>query len=334
MAVVPFALGAQRVANIGQLKWFKYSIQGLGYSFLVLLAMAVWDVVWPLDLQIPINQVPYDFESYLAQSELAAKPNYPEVAKHVLWANEKHEKSEIAFLYIHGFSATALEINPVMENLGKAFSANIYFTRLPGHGKDGLAMGMTTAEEWFTEAEESLEVAQRIGRKVIVVGTSTGSSLGIYLAAKHPDLVTGLVLLSPNFRPNPRVTPIFSRPFGSILAKIFIGRQHCFKPDNVLNEKYWTTCYDSVAVATMMDVVKYANEISLESISLPTLILFSPNDDVVSIPLTKEAFARLGAAKKELFPVNNTRHLVAGDIESPQTTAEVTAKIAEFLSAL
>ena len=58
----------------------------------------------------------------------------PWTKKRIIWNNPNlKSKSEIAFIYIHGFSASLGEIRPVPDILVENLNANL-FTRLSGHG--------------------------------------------------------------------------------------------------------------------------------------------------------------------------------------------------------
>ena len=64
----------------------------------------------------------------------------PDTEKKIIWANQNKVKTKISLIFIHGFSATRAELDPVIEMLGKELNANIFFTRLRGHGLDGEAL--------------------------------------------------------------------------------------------------------------------------------------------------------------------------------------------------
>ena len=85
----------------------------------------------------------------------------------------------------------------------------------------------------------------------------------------------------------------------------------------------------------MMALVKNVRESPLESITTPTLVLYSPQDQVVEPGETERAFARLGAARKRLQAVTDSAdrssHVLAGDILAARDTARVRAWIMEFL---
>ena len=55
----------------------------------------------------------------------------------IVWNNDSlKNKTAYAIVYLHGFSASQEEGNPVHRNLAKQLGANLYLSRLSGHGID------------------------------------------------------------------------------------------------------------------------------------------------------------------------------------------------------
>ena len=65
----------------------------------------------------------------------------PGLQKEIVWANPATKtKTPLAIVYIHGFSASKGEVRPLPDKVASALGANLFFTRLTGHGEDGAAM--------------------------------------------------------------------------------------------------------------------------------------------------------------------------------------------------
>ncbi|TIX10328.1 MAG: alpha/beta hydrolase, partial [Mesorhizobium sp.] len=82
-----------------------------------------------------------DPQAYLAREE-AAVPNIRDgLEKEIIWANPMvHAKTPLAMVYIHGFSASKGEVRPLPDDVADELGANLFYTRLTGHGQDGAAM--------------------------------------------------------------------------------------------------------------------------------------------------------------------------------------------------
>ena len=85
-------------------------------------------------------------EKNIASSEAKVSNLRPNIEKKILWADKINQKTPKSIVFIHGFSATRVELSPVIENVAKALGANVFFTRLTGHGQDGEALSILAIE--------------------------------------------------------------------------------------------------------------------------------------------------------------------------------------------
>src|SRR5690606_35296619 len=113
------------------------------------------------------------------------------------WVRFSDGQTNYAIYYLHGYSAARAEGEMVLDSVANILMANTYYTRLPGHGIDSLDLGDIDFREMLDQAITDLRAMQLLGDKVIVVGTSMGGMVATYLAAEYPDLVNGLILVSP-----------------------------------------------------------------------------------------------------------------------------------------
>ena len=65
------------------------------------------------------------------------------------------------------------------------------------------------------------------------------------------------------------------RPPGRLLARIFIGRDFSFDPENTSHAEFWTPRYPSAAIVSLMDLTNYSRAISLTDLAVPTLGTFT-----------------------------------------------------------
>ena len=119
-----------------------------------------------------------DLDAYLVKRE-ANTPNLRAgLGREIIWAFPSSKaKTPISIVYVHGFSASKGEVRPLPDLVAKALGANLYYTRLTGHGQDGAAMATATVNDWVNDYAEAMAIGRAIGEKVIVMGTSTGGGL-------------------------------------------------------------------------------------------------------------------------------------------------------------
>lgn len=125
-----------------------------------------------------LSQVPdlEDLDRYVASIESMHKIK-PGNEAEIIWADSLHQQTEYAIVYLHGFSASKTEGNPVHLNLAKELNANLYLARLADHGIDTLApMQYFTADRLWETSKQAYAIGKKLGKKVILVGTSTGGT--------------------------------------------------------------------------------------------------------------------------------------------------------------
>jgi len=139
----------------------------------------------------------------------------PGTEKKIIWAQTPGEQMPLAIVYVHGFSASHLETAPLAARVAAQLHANLYSTRLRGHGRGSSAMLEGSVNGWVNDMHEAVEIGKRLGRRVVIMGTSTGGTLATWQAVQgDQEEIAALVLLSPNFGPADRRTEILTWPWG------------------------------------------------------------------------------------------------------------------------
>ena len=284
-------------------------------------------------------RLPDDLNAYLADSEAAFPDITPGAEKTIVWANPEHRQTELAIVYLHGFSATRQETAPLCDNLAKTLGANLFYTRLSGHGRSAGAMADASAGDWLRDAEEALAIGQRLGRKMLVVGTSTGGTLAAWLAATQQSApVLAYVLISPNFGPRDPAARILTWPWASRFVPLLLGEQRQWTPLNSEQARYWSHTYPTSALLPMMALVDSVNDLPLETITTPLLLIHAADDQIVDTPAATRAFTRWGSAHKRRVELTGTQdpshHVLAGRILAPQDTPRVAGLIEAFVLSL
>ena len=110
--------------------------QSLIYFFVSIIILAVIFMMGPrlnMDVQLSKVNLPLDLDVYLSEKESLFVDIKQNTEKTIYWFdNDIKKPTKISFVYIHGFSSSRQEISPVLENMAKKLSANVYFTRLTG----------------------------------------------------------------------------------------------------------------------------------------------------------------------------------------------------------
>ena len=279
-------------------------------------------------------------EQYIAGHEAQHKLK-PDNEARIVWLNDSAKnKTEYSIVYLHGFSASQAEGDPVHRTIARKFGCNLYLSRLAEHGIDTTEpMINLTADNYWETAKEALAIGQQLGNKVILAGTSTGGTLALKLAAEYPD-VYGLILLSPNIEINDANAWILNNPWGLQIARLVKGSNYINSDDQRPEYKqYWTHHYRLEAAVNLEELLETAmNKSTFEKVKQPTLVLYYYKDEVhqdsvVRVDAIKEMYSKLGTAtnKKRAVAMPNTGDHVMGSYLKSKDVEGVEREIEKFM---
>lgn len=311
-------------------------------AIVVIAAVAAFATAPPaLVNEAAIPELAGDLDRWLAQSERSAglaTVLIPDTEKRIRWHDGlRGTKTPYAVVYLHGFSATRQEIAPVAERVADGLGANLFETRLRGHGQVENPLSGVRAEDWLDDAAEALAIGAAIGDGIVLMGTSTGATLALAMAG-HPtfDRVGAVVLLSPNFAPSDPNAEFLTWPGGPQLAYLVAGDTRSWTPRNPLQARYWSTTYPMDAVIEMMRLVKYVRGKLPLRLKQSVLVIYSPADRVVDTDRIATAFEQIDSPHRHLLRIPSSgdpsNHVLAGDIMSPETNDLVAASIVQFIN--
>ncbi len=255
----------------------------------------------------------------------------------IVWADStKKLKTKIAFLYIHGFSATEKEGDPVHRNIAKKYQSNLYLARLAGHGIDlgDETMAKVTGDEFIISAEYALAVAKTLGDEVIVISTSFGGALTTYLASQHPE-IKAIVLYSPCIKVYDENAELLDNPWGLQMGS-FVNKSAIrdFPAMSADHAKYWCQHYHLNGLVALQNFLTHAmNKSTFEKVKCPVFMGYyyenvEKQDKVVSVPAMLEMFEQLGSANKQRYAFPKAQnHVLASpilskDVENVQKETE------------
>jgi esterase/lipase len=268
-------------------------------------------------------------------------PLKPGNAAQIIWAGKPATQTEYVVLYLHGFGACQEEGNPVHRDFANTFGCNLLLSRLYDHGLNNKKpLENFTPERLWQSTLEYYAMAKKLGKKVIVMGTSTGGTLALKLAAKFPDIYA-VILYSPNIRINNSFAWILNNPWGLQIARIMHGSE-IINSDEKSNfyKKYWYDHYNIKAAAQLQELTEttMTNE-TFESVKQPVLLLYyyknkKQQDPVVKVSAMLTMFEHLGtpADKKMKEPIPEAgNHVICSSLRSKdvQSVEHFTFQFAE-----
>lgn len=292
---------------------------------------------------MPVTNLPDDLDElagWIHEREIKVDNLIEGMAAQIQWADENnHHKTSFSFLYIHGFSAAWPETAPVTERLARHYQANTFQARLAGHGTGPSGMN-ASAEDWLESVKIAWDIAAKLGDKVIVVATSHGAPLSIWLA-QIPEVqarLHALLFMSPNFRVRNRTASMLTWPWAEYWAKYAIGETRSWQPISEAQARVWTHSYSIRALQEMQSVIDWFQNQDLSKLETPLAVMYMKNDPTIHPSAAIKGFNQWAGQPKSLIPVeinaDEIEHVFVGDIMAPHRNDWTVSKFIEFLDGI
>lgn len=285
---------------------------------------------------------PAALESYIREQEATHRVKLDNQAR-IVWADSTRKKTPYAIVYLHGFSASQGEGDPVHRYIAGKYGCNLYLPRLAEHGIDTIdAMVNLSADRYWESAKEALAIGRELGDKVILMGTSTGGTLALQLAYTYPDQVAALVLCSPNIAINDPNAWLLDDPWGLQIAHLVTGSDYIIAKDDYGPEwrQYWYPKYRTEAAVALEQLVETTmKKDNFAKVTQPVGLFYyykdeTHQDSTVKVSAELSMFDQLGTPAalkyKEAMPEAGT-HVLSSRIRSHDIPG-VEKGISHFLS--
>ncbi len=259
--------------------------------------------------EVPDNLV--KLQKWINTKEIFQGNVRPGNASKIIFNDSIPYKTEYSVIYFHGFTASGMEGDPVHRDISKALGANLYIPRLFGHGlEEEESMLNFNNDDFWKSGKEALEVAKKLGEKVIVLGTSHGGSLAIALG--DDPSIEAMLLFGPNIAVFDPKAKLLSKPWGLQIARLVKGGNYHEWKANDEKKKYWSTKTRLEATTHMQKFLDVKMRRSVfKKVKVPIFLAYyykndSLQDDVVSVPAMLKMYDQLGTPDslkvKQAFP--------------------------------
>lgn len=244
------------------------------------------------EINIPLDQL----DTHIALREKFIEDLKPGNEARIVWQDSTKQKTKYCLLYLHGFSASQVEGAPVHQEFANKYGMNLYLPRLEDHGRESInTFEKLTPISYMDSAKDALKIASLLGDKVIVMGCSTGATLGAYLAAHHPELIEGLLFYSPNIDLYDTNSRMMLWPWGrQMLEQIEGGEYHHVNYSGSDGAKYWNSQYHINGLIALKGLIKQTmTRENFRKIKQPVLICsFYKDEEVHDKVISHEAMDR------------------------------------------
>lgn len=292
-----------------------------------------WDSKLP---EVPSD--PVLLERYILANESKHKLK-PDNEARIIWADSAKSKTPYSVIYLHGFSASQKEGDPVHLNFAKKFGFNLYLARLADHGIDTTDQLINfTGDRFWESSKQALAIGKALGDKVIVMSTSTGGTVALVLATEFKDEVAALINMSPNIAINNSSAWLLNKPWGLQIARRVIGSDFQDIPFDSVRQVYWNGHYRLEALTQLQEMIDdKMTKKTFERVHQPVLTLYyykneKEQDPTVRVDAMLKMMAELGTPddlKRTVAIPNAGAHVIGSDLVS-KDIATVEEEINKF----
>ena len=260
-------------------------------------------------IEVPNNLV--KLQKWINTKEILQGNVRPGNASKIIFSDSIPQKTEYSVIYYHGFTASGMEGDPVHRDISNVLGANLYIPRLFGHGlEEEESMLNFNNDDFWKSGKEALEVAKKLGEKVIVLGTSHGGSLA--LALGDDPSIEAMLLFGPNISVFDPKAKLLSKPWGLQIGRLVKGGYYHEWEANDEKKKYWSTKTRLEAMTQMQKFLDVKMRRSVfKKVKVPVFLAYyykndSLQDNVVSVPAMLKMYDQLGTPDslklKQAFP--------------------------------
>ncbi|HLR25981.1 MAG TPA: alpha/beta hydrolase, partial [Fodinibius sp.] len=255
----------------------------------------------------------------------------PGTEAHIVWNDsKKQQQTDLSIVYLHGFKASHPEGHPVHKKIAQYLGANLYLSRLQEHGLiSDHPLQELTEQKLLQSARHALTIGEELGKKVLLMGTSTGGSLALYLAAQ-PNLqqnIAGLILYSPLIRFYGLNDKILKYSLPRSLLRIIPGRSYLLRTHDTTEaeDRIWDASYSLQGVLALANFVSnYMHSGLFAKVKVPTFAGYyyknkRNQDKVVSVSAIKMMLSRLGSKPSDIQSANFPKaasHVICSSLTS------------------
>ncbi len=284
-----------------------------------------------------------DLPLWIEQNEKKLGNVRPGNVSKIIFNDSIPQRTKYSVVYLHGFTASGKEGEPVHQMIAKAMGANLYIPRLYGHGLDEQEpMLEFNNDAYWTSGKQAIAIAKLLGEQVIVLGTSHGGALALSLADDTD--IAALALFGPNVAVFDPTSKLLSKPWGLQIARAVKGGNYhyMFNPSEE-KKKFWTT---KTRLESLTHMQKFLDikmrKATFNKVKVPVFLGYyykndSLQDDVVSVPAMLRMFDQLGTPNglkmKRAFPETGD-HVITSYITTDYYEEVVSTTIAFLKSHL
>ena len=268
----------------------------------------------------------HEIEDFIKEKESSVDGLKEDNHARIIWADSTHSRTLYSVVYLHGFSASQEEGDPLHEHFAQRYGFNLYLSRLSGHGlKDSSSFESLTPYDMLESAKEAIAFGKLLGEQVIVMSCSTGGTLSAFLAAHNPEMIHSQIMYSPNIDIRDPMSEMLTMPWGYELAKMSFGGERNIISYTPQRRQYWNDSYHINGLIAVKGLIEATmTEETFGKITQPLFLGYyykdeDNQDEIVSVARMKEYYQQVStedALKVEMAFPDAGRHVITSYMSS------------------
>jgi carboxylesterase len=214
----------------------------------------------------------------------------------------------------------------------------LWVVRVAGHATRVAELAETSWLDWYASATDGARALGTAAPRLVVIGLSMGSLLALHLAIERPDVVAGVVLLSPAAslrRATVRRLSHFLRMLGALdarsaglrtrLARVLFPKTGSDISDPEVRATH--PGYRQIPLRALLNILMLQRLVAREAprLTQPALVVHAAQDHTCSIGAARILYDRLGSKEKRFVRLERSFHVVTVDCERTTVRREVRA---------
>jgi carboxylesterase len=227
----------------------------------------------------------------------------------------------IGVLLSHGFTGSPASMVPWGQYLAEQGYA-VSVPLLPGHGTTWQEMNETTFADWYSALETEFEKLRASTDVVVVGGLSMGACLAIWLAARRPEDVAGLVVVNP-------VVASTNRQLLAVPVLKYLVKSMPAIGDDIKKPGVSEYAYDRTPLKALHSMVRGWKQVraDLPKVTAPLLLMRASGDHVVDPSSARIILGNVSSRDVTETVLENSYHVATIDNDAPQIFEESAAFI-------
>ncbi len=219
-------------------------------------------------------------------------------------------KAKIGIVLVHGFTGSPASMRPWAEFLNNE-GYTVRVPLLPGHGTNPDDLNLVKWQEWPAKVEVELAEIAKICEKIFICGLSMGGGTTLYIAQKHGEKLSGIILVNPMIH-LPKIGPLLAFLL-SRFQKMRASVGNDIKRPGITEWGYDATPTRGVHQLLKMLKVTRAN---LSKVTVPLQLFHSVDDHTLPVSNTEIVMAGVSSTIKNRIELVNSYHVATLDYDA------------------